>query len=251
MNAQNDYFTRLLERDSALCIQRLWRGFVCRDEFECAVHSTIDLQRVARGLLVRCEVKRQQHAASTIQQAWWDWVDYADMQLAATIIQNHWRAVSARKQYAKRILERNSVCAIQRVWRGYCQSTTYAITVEFIISIQRVTRGFLIRKELPIRRCRDAATNIQKAWRGFSAQVQFQLDILDIISIQTLARRNIALKDCARRVHSVVVLQGGIRCALARRALIERCENRKTQRRRSQAAIVCQVRMVALFLLRA
>jgi abnormal spindle-like microcephaly-associated protein len=239
--AEYEFIELFVRRGSSSSIQRIWRGYVCRQEFTFTRYSAIDIQRVARGFLTRNEIKRQHYAALTIQQAWWDLVTYWDMQRAATIIQSKWRGVCGKRKLDENIKQRDSAVAIQRIWRGYYQSIMYAISIESSILIQKVGRGFLARKRLPVRRCRNAAIAIQGVWRGFSAQVQYQLDLLDIISIQNLVRQNIAKKERIRRAESVATLQGAVRCALARRALWARLEEIEIERQRYHASITCQV----------
>jgi myosin heavy subunit len=176
-------------------IQRVWRGYACRQDFLLDRDSAVSIQRTARGFLARKELKRQQYAALVIQQAWWGLVAHWDMQLAATLIQSRWRGVCAREQFATNILRRDSACAIQRTWRGYYQLIVYAITLESTISIQKVARGFLARKKLPVLQCQVDVTTIQSVWRAFLVQVQYELDLLDIISIQNLARQKIVMRE--------------------------------------------------------
>jgi myosin heavy subunit len=239
--AEHEFIEFVVRRSSSSSIQRIWRGYVCRQDFSFARYSASDIQRVARGFLARNEIKRQHYAALTIQQAWWDFVTYWDTQRAAMIIQIKWRGVCEKRKFDESMKQRDSAGSIQRIWRGYYQSIMYAISIESIILIQKVGRGFLARKRLPVRRCRNAAIAIQRVWRGFSAQVQYQLDLLDIISIQNLVRQKIAINGRIRRARSVAILQGAVRYALARRALWARFEELEIKRQRYHAAITCQV----------
>ena len=231
---EHEFINFVVRRSSSSSIQRIWRGYVCRQEFSFARYSTSDIQRAARGFLTRNEIKRQHYAALTIQQACWDFVTYWDTQRAATIIQIKWRGVCEKRKFDENMNQRDSAATIQRIWRGYYQSIMYAISIGSIILIHKVGRGFLARKRLPVRGCQNAA-------RGFSSQVQYQLDLLDIISIQSLVRQNIAMKGRIHHAQSVAILQGAVPYALARRALWARFEELEIKRQRYHAAITYQV----------
>jgi hypothetical protein len=77
--------------------------------------------------------------------------------------------------------------------------------------------------------------------------VQYELDLLDIISIQNLARQKIAMRERLRRDRSVAKLQGAFRCAVARRALGAKFEERETRQKLNIATITCQVSPFAGF----
>lgn len=231
----------MLERDAATRIQACWRAMSGRQQFQTTLFATVELQRMARGYLVRKEVERLHLAAMTIQQAWWSWVDYADSQVAAILIQSRWRAIVARQFTRDLVVQHQAVTEIQKIWRGYIQTIMFAITREVIISIQKVVRGHLARKNLPLRRLSRAAVLLQKTWRGFSAQVQFNLDVMDIVSIQSLVRSRIARKTITRKIMAVACLQGAVRCALARQLLTKLCLERDHEILEHNAAIVCQV----------
>lgn len=236
-----------MRRDSSFTIQRIWRGYFSRKEFAVTVLSAIKIQRISRGFLARNEIKRQQYAALTIQQYWWGFIIHKDKELAATLIQSKWRAIWGKRRYDERSKRRDASITMQKIWRGYHQSIVYAFSVESIVLLQKVGRGYLARKELPIRRCRNAAIAIQRIWRGFSEQVQYQLDLLDIISIQSLARKKVAAKERLRRCQSVAVLQGAIRCALARRVLWKRLDELELERQSQSAATTCQVSLLRFY----
>jgi myosin heavy subunit len=240
-NAELDFLEEVLERDAAIHIQTCWRALKERRRFQTTVVAAIGVQRVAKGYLVRKDLQHQHLAAMTIQQAWWSWVDYADSQVAAILIQSRWRGISARRFSRDLAVRHQAATDLQKVWRGYFQTIVFAITREVSISIQKVARGYLVRKNLPIQRMSRAAILLQKSWRGFSAQIQYNLDVMDIVSIQTLARARIAQKIVKRRSTAVAGLQGAVRCALSRRALLRLRLEQEHEIRRNNAAIVCQV----------
>lgn len=239
--AQLDLLEAVVERDAATSIQTTWRAFQGRCLWHKARGAVIDVQKSWRGYLDRRELQRRNHAAILIQKTWWNWVEYADSQVAAILIQSRWRGVSARYRYQQFVAQHKAATTIQKVWRGYCKAIVFEITRELIISIQRAMRGYLVRKMLPMQRMSRAATLLQKTWRGFAAQVQFNLDVLDIVSVQSLARMRLAKKSAERRVHAIARMQLAMRCALARRVLHRLRLQHEYQIRQHNAAIVCQV----------
>ena len=208
-----------MERDAATRIQSVVRGWSANNRFRTIVFSTIELQRLGRGYLARRELQTQDAAARVIQRAWWDWVDYADHQVAAILIQKLVRGVLARRQFEEMVHHHEASTAIQKIWRGYVQSTMFQISVEFTIAIQKVFRGYTVRKNLPMQHMSRAAIVIQKTWRGFWAQVQFNMDVLDVVAIQTLARARLAKIAVVRRREAIHCLQRTLRVALTRRCL--------------------------------
>lgn len=240
--AQVDVLETLLEKDAATIIQATWRALIEHRHFNNLMTSVKIVQRLGRGFLIRKDITKQHIAAMTIQQAWWNWVDYADSQIAAVVIQRRIRGILARKYvrcFASRL---RAATKIQKIWRGYCQTIIFAITREFTISIQKMARGYLVRKNRSMERIVGAALMIQKTWRGFFAQVQYNLDVLDIVSIQTLVRAKMASKMLSRRRNAVACLQGAVRCALSRSVAQKLRLERAQERIQNNAAIVCQVR---------
>jgi hypothetical protein len=199
------------------------------------------MQRMTRGFLARKELHRCEYAALVIQRAWWGLVEHLEQQESAVLIQSQWRQFEARKKYDKRLCERAAACSIQRMWRGYYRQLWFAITVQSAVMIQKVGRGFISRRELPLRRYRVAATLMQKTWRGFSVQVQYHLDLLDVVTVQSVARRKMAMGRRKLRLHAIGVLQGAFRSTRARRALWAKYKEREIARKRRAAAVTCQV----------
>lgn len=232
----------MLERDAASLVQSTWRSFKERCRWVKKINAVLTIQKSARGRLIRKKIQQEHLAAITLQKAWWRWVEYADSQVAAILIQSRWRGIMVRAVHHSIGEQRHAATVIQKVWRGYCKAIMFAIRREFAISIQKVTRGYLSRKILSLQRLSQAATLLQKAWRGFLAQVQFNIVMMDIVSIQNLARLQIARRTSRRRLSSVSCLQGAMRCALSRRALNGLRLKREHELRQEHAAIVCQVR---------
>jgi abnormal spindle-like microcephaly-associated protein len=242
--AKNELATRMKARDAAYTIQRSFRGYICRLDYACMVQSIVDLQGVARGFLARKELQRRNVAAAVIQRAWWGIVGYWERDEAALLIQGHWRSVCARQKFEMRVLQSDSACAIQRMWRGYFDRLIFEITVQSVIAIQKIARGHQGRKVSSVKKSRNAAIIIQKAWRGFAAQIQCQLDLLDIITIQSIARRKSTMNQIKLRHRAVGTLQRSFRSATARQILLQKVEARETAYRENAAATQCQVNLI-------
>lgn len=225
---------------AATKIQRVYRGSIEQREFSAIKFFANELQRVLRGHLVRVDLQRRKRAILVLQHSWWEYVAYKATKFAATVLQKTWRGVLGRRINAHTLLERGAACAIQKIWRGYYQSLVFFFSIESIILLQKVTRGFISRKELPFRRYQRAAILIQKVWRGFSVQVQFQVDMMDVVCVQSHVRRFLGQQSHDCRIRAISTLQGAIRCALARRQLNQRVEAKILALKRHDAAITTQ-----------
>jgi len=211
---------RIMKRNelAAIRIQTAWRCYFERVEFLYALDSASRIQRLIRGFMTRSLVSRKNSAALIIQRTWWSCVDRWDSEGATTLIQAQWRGFLARQIYAAKVEEYLAAQTIQRLWRGFQCLREYRRGRVAAICIQTRFRGVQTRKTVDVALYRKAALKIQNIWRAFSAQVQYQLDVLDIVTVQSLARRMSAIAESKRRRRAVVVLQGTVRCSLARRA---------------------------------
>ena len=135
--AQLDFWEKLLEKESATQIQKTWRAWSVRNTQTKKVHAAIAIQGALRGALVRRRLQRYEYAAMVIQQAWWSWVDYAESQVAATMLQSIWRGILARKTCNELVSRDHAACQIQRIWRGYREAVSYSVSRESSIYIQK------------------------------------------------------------------------------------------------------------------
>ena len=231
--ARKEVWTRVVQRDAACLIQRVWRGYDRRMDIEFTYNAAVQLQRFLRGFAAKLELRRL-HAV-------------AAKEMSATIIQCAWRRLSARTEAAIRMLRRDAACELQRFWRGCYHRMIFEISVQSAIMIQKVVRGRVSRKKVAFDRTRNAATLIQSKWRSFSAQVLFELDMMDIVSIQSLVRRRIAKIAIEQRKYAIGTLQRAFRSALARRVVQEKRDERELACQQLFAAVVMQVcRMYSL-----
>lgn len=158
---------------------------------------------------------------------------YGDVICSAIKIQSLARGMIVRGQVERK---EQAAFVIQQAWWNFVNSWRMNWSATTIQSMWRVYRARLIfeQKLLDEEEVNEkAAMVIQGAWRAFSAQVQFQLHLLDVISVQSLARRRMAMQRRNDVVQSVAVLQGAVRCWLARWSLGWRIQEKK-------AAVTCQ-----------
>jgi abnormal spindle-like microcephaly-associated protein len=206
-------------QEGAVALQSFARRCHAVRYFNCMKRRVISVQRLVRGYLLRRSLVRQHDAACKIQQVWWLYVSKQDQEYASLMIQKMLRGVKARKNFREHRKQFRAASCIQKYWRAYYQWFSFLILAESTILLQRVFRGLLSRKATSFHRSQLAATAIQKIWRGFSEQVRFQIHFMDIICVQGVARRYLALNIRNKKIRAISVLQGAIRCAIARRKL--------------------------------
>ena len=239
--AKQKYIVRVLRRDSAILIQRVWRGYDTRLDMKYTYNTAVQLQRFMRGFLAKLELQRRHTAAAVIQKAWWNHSARLAREKSATIIQCAWRRHLARTEGAVRMLYRDAACELQRFWRGsYCRML-FELSIQSAIMIQKIVRGRAARRYIDLALCRRSATLIQSIWRSFSEQVSFQFHLLDIVSIQSLIRRHIARTQLRKKIYAIRTLQQEFRRNLALRILSEKRQEREIACQQHFAAVVVQV----------
>jgi len=202
---------RALMNKTALTIQcavRCW--FACRLTRQLRVlrdrrarqeKAALDIQRVYRGH------KGRQYAEATRRKYMQDLIAYE----CATRIQ----AVARRKRAEKRVdairaarLDEMAKAAIllRRRWLGshtrrryQALLRSYSQNVQSVITIQRYTRGFLVRLRLWREACRAeeelwAALELQRVWRGYKGRVKWEHKFED------MWRREMAAAMIARNI---------------------------------------------------
>ena len=192
--------------------------------------------------MIRSEQRRRHLAAFVIQRAWLDYVIYCHNVCAACAIQRVWRGGRTREVYVQEKLKFESVLAIQSSWRRYCEYMSFQESRRSAILIQSIWRAYVGRQEMSALKWRAAAITVQRFWRGFSAQVNYQMDLMDIILVQSLARRRFAKRHRERRLHSIDLLQGAMRCALARKAVSQMTKEKQQREHHNMLVVRSQVR---------
>jgi hypothetical protein len=124
------------------------------------VYSAITIQSFARGMIVREQTRRQEHAAVLIQRTWWNFVDSWRMNWAATTIQRLWRGFNARIDFERKLIEEEeafeqAATIIQGAWRGFAAQVEFQLDLLDIISVQN-----LARKKIATRRRNDIVRSV-------------------------------------------------------------------------------------------
>jgi myosin heavy subunit len=197
-------------RDAASCIQQTWRGFVCRQRYYNLVYSAITIQSFARGMIVREQTRRQEHAAVLIQRTWWNFVDSWRMNWAATTIQRLWRGFNARIDFERKLIEEEeafeqAATIIQGAWRGFAAQVEFQLDLLDIISVQN-----LARKKIATRRRNDIVKSVA---------------VLQGAARYWLAKRSFETKFQER--DAAITCQCAIRCWLSSRELSNRQQRYK------------------------
>ncbi|KAF0688104.1 Aste57867_20265 [Aphanomyces stellatus] len=202
-------YKRTVVVPAAMCIQRVYRGCVGRRRFAqikaahhirtVVVPASIQLQRVARGHLGRQRARRKRREL-----------------LAALTLQETYRKYRVRCRRAKAcdVRFRNRMASrIGAAARGYLARQVYKrerrkirvrrVCVPAARTIQRIYRGYVVRKQLEMFKDRvEAATVLQYFWRKKTREA---------------AERQVWLAQIAlRRLQAALTMQCAIRSYLAR-----------------------------------
>lgn len=219
------------EYRAAAIIQSKVRGWIMVKKYT-RLLAAIKIQKSARGMIARTDFDYKL-AALRIQTAFRGYVAYRDFWqhvLAAIQIQAIFRG-----WYARDSVEDRHYCAtqIQRIFRGYISTMAvyediYKVTLiqsfvrmkiavetatyklAFVIQMQSIMRGFLVRTKL--KTMNEKAITMQRLWRGHSSRLNYQFDLLDIIQIQSLfrakkARRIVESLNHKQAIKSAIVIQ--------------------------------------------
>ena len=201
--------------NSAVEIQKLYRGFVARDQFIFTKFAAVLIQSAFRRHL--CEI------------------NYRCLRKSAILAQALYRGRKARQKWVKIALQRNikyaamslqrlesfAAAQIQRIWRGYMANVNFILLILATIKIQssarrhitaakfcemlerrnsaaltlqRAVRVFIASKTARNSRNRrgNAAVVIQKVYRGFVARNQFIFTKFAAVIIQSAFRRHLS-----------------------------------------------------------
>ena len=179
-----------LHEQSAITLQKIWRGFAMQVQFQIDVMDIICVQSISRRYLVRKAFKRNTIAVSVIQRAFRCATARRERTsrkrlLAASAIQRAFRCAAARQERALRKLVLDTMVLessikIQSVVRCFLSRTRYYQLKEASVCVQRYWRGSASRHRLSINQ--RAAIVIQSCWRRSFAQNNYLLDLLEMKS---------------------------------------------------------------------
>jgi hypothetical protein len=201
--------TKLRRLQSAVIIQKAWRGFVAYADYMFVIADVVNVQSVARRwLAIRrrrvMQAQQRQNAAVTIQRYWRRFVaetEYLIMKYehrAATLIQAQWRRFW---HFSNFIISLDSVMTIQSTFRGYRAKQHYGSILSGVITVQRAVRAFqqrqaqrvsLSAKEIlsPVVDENRAACVIQTKWKGATVR-RLYVDYLACRLIQAQFRGHV------------------------------------------------------------
>ncbi|KAL3805691.1 hypothetical protein HJC23_005935 [Cyclotella cryptica] len=182
-----------MESMSATKITVCWRRFAARKNYFNILIDVIICQSVAR----RFSAMKRVNALKLEQER----VRALLVIACATLIQRSWRESRIDKVKTNMIrLERtewSAVTKIARTWRRFACRDDYRLTVEGIITCQKLVRRFLAtgKVKLLMREKRVASTIIiQAAWRRRLAIIKCSRSVLKIVALQSIIRRWMATR---------------------------------------------------------
>ena len=229
--------------NSAVEIQKLYRGFVARNQFIFTKFAPVLIQSAFRRHL--CEI------------------NYRCLRKSAILAQALYRGRKARQKWVKIALQRNIIYAamslqrsesfavtqIQRIWRGYMANTDFILLILATIKIQSLARrhiaatkyrylrmcviyaqancrGVIVRQhasvgreQLERARIITAVTTLQRAVRGMIDRVQVNVEVFAATEIQRSWRGYRSNANFMLTVMSAIKIQTFTRFVLAKAKL--------------------------------
>ena len=173
---------------AATDIQRTWRGYDQKQQYWFTVDQAVQIQSVARGMIVRDQLGREQFAATKIQA------------IA--------RGRSAHSAYIVFLAEQLAAVMIQSLWRGFVCYTDYIFTLGDVLTVQKMVRKYLACKKVSVMRQEkaklDSAIAIQRTWRGHFEQQRYWYLLGCTIQIQR-AVRGVMIRDRLAEEHAAAI----------------------------------------------
>ncbi|ROT66000.1 hypothetical protein C7M84_016007 [Penaeus vannamei] len=231
---RKEYLSYNRKKAAVLTLQRHYRnkmlGDSIRQHFLEMRESIVSIQALARGFLVRKEMKRRSDAALVIQSFWRMHIlqnEFAKQKTAAVILQKAYRShcltKSAVAEYKKIKL---AVCILQASVRGYLARKLLREQVNAAICIQSWFRGWQ-QKKLYGHQRRGAIT-IQKHCRAYfvgkKVRQEYQYDKKCLVKSQAVVRGFLVRQDLKKQQAAATVLQAYIRRHLVRKQYLQQVE---------------------------
>lgn len=212
-------------RKAVAAIQSLWRVALAKTilKHKKKDRAACQIQKIARGALVRAEVHILASNALRIQAVWRMFQVKSTYRL--TINQVILAQCTIRRILAKQSTHarRVSLLTLQGFGRiilaksklkeVMTERIAFLVRTASSTCIQAVFRGWTARKLLDQQI--TAATIIQREWKCFTAFLQFQSDLVDIIMVQSIVRRRQARTLTITKCAAILTIQVAARRWLA------------------------------------
>ena len=220
--------------DAAVDIQRIFRGFSAKIDYDIKVFAANAIVAAIRGYLTRGRylsmvAARRNRAAITLQRMFRGVLAQitatvmllsiekiqaaARMYLANMLMENRRMEVERAAESALRqqIFDAG-VVALQSVARMGVARRDFQVKRRAAVTIQRMVRGFLVMNEMHFQNF--AAIEIQRMWRGYTQQCSYMLMILGAIQVQSVGRMTIQRTNFAKALGATRTIQRWWRNAL-------------------------------------
>ncbi|GMH66940.1 hypothetical protein TL16_g04548 [Triparma laevis f. inornata] len=207
----------------ATMIQALARGFTTRIRYLKTKQSIVTLQAILRGGFVRVEIEKQDRAAVQIQKMFrcaMAQIEATVMLISAIRIQCFVRQFLARRIMAQRRVEVEKffeqamkqqifdagMLSLQKIVRGKKKRSNFLKFKNAAITLQSFFRGVIVRNEIFF-----AAGEIQRMWRGSHQQAKFIMMIFGSMRIQSFGRMIAQKREFTTILLSIKLIQNWFR----------------------------------------
>eukprot|EP00850_Spirogloea_muscicola_P017114 SM000144S00662 [mRNA] locus=s144:6259:15298:- [translate_table: standard] len=242
------------EREAAIILQQVTRGWLCRRRFNLAMQRILFLQQAWRSarrrrLFLLCAkavvhlMRRKGKAAVTIQAAWrghearlvmqkWHSSAFAiqsafrdylvrkegkmHQRRAAVTIQRAVRLWIQQRDQKLRQQEAEAAKCIQRAWRNARELRSLMQSSKAALDIQRAYRAYRQRANVKVSLLQaNASIVIQASWRAFQGRAALQRRVQAACLVGRAFKAHVARKE--RRLEAAVKLQRVVRGWICRR----------------------------------
>ncbi|GMI14485.1 hypothetical protein TrVE_jg9754 [Triparma verrucosa] len=212
----------IMSKMAATMIQATARGFGMRNRYQMVMAAIVQLQALIRGGVVREMVERQDRAAVQIQKMFrcaMAQIEATVMLISAIRIQCAARRFLARRIMAHRRVEVEKcaeeamkqqifdagMLSLQKVARRKRDRSNFIAFKNAAIVLQSFIRGMITRNEIYF--AHFAATEIQRMWRGSRQQCTYITMIFASMKMQSLARMVTQKTNFQKTLKSIRAIQ--------------------------------------------
>ena len=221
----------MASRRAAIKIQTAWRGFAAQVQYQVDIFDIISVQSVARRLLAMNQKHARNEAIATLQCAFRTVLARSvfheklakkhaeEVKLGAVLtLQCFARSVRSRRTLHLYRAENYASSLIQNSWRAFSARRLASTKMASIISIQSYYRTHLAKRYLSS--CKGSVILLQSIFRAHLCASEYNGSKRNIVVIQSLVRRFLSIKDTKKRMSSIVAIQSLFRKTAARKKLL-------------------------------